>query len=81
MTAGRHNKHVVHFERINRSTTKRGQANDIHPILAPAEMVMPLLRARIKQRYCYVGFRIDPMRLGLLIAVTPGTRQAQIAFV
>src|SRR5262249_17004463 len=81
MTTARHNEHVVHFKRINRSMTNRCQANDIHNILAPAEMVMPLLCARIKQRYFYVGFRIDTMRLGPLIAVTPGTRQAQIAFV
>jgi hypothetical protein len=74
MTTGRHNEYVVHFEHINCSTTNRCQTNDRHPILTPAEMVMPLLCARIKQRYFYVGFRIDPMRLGPLIAVIPGTR-------
>ena len=81
MTTRRHNELIVHLERLNRNTTNHRQANDIHSIVAPTEMLMPLLRARMKQRHLGVGFRIDTMRLDPLIAVTPGTRQAEVAFI
>ena len=66
---------IVHLERLNRGTANHCQANNIYPIVTPTEMLMPLLRARMKQRHLGAGFRIETARLDPLIAVTLGTHQ------
>jgi len=66
---------IVHLERLNRGTANHRQTNDIHPIVASTEMLMPLLLARMKQWHLCLSFWIEAMRLDPLIAVTPGTRQ------
>ena len=78
VTAGRHNECIVHLQRVHCSPTNRRQTNDVDSILAPAEMLMPWLGSGMKQWHLCMGFRVEAMLLDPLVAVAPGTRQAQV---
>ena len=50
MTAGWHNKFVVHFQRFNGCSPNGCYPDDVNAILTPTKMFMPVLLARMKER-------------------------------
>jgi hypothetical protein len=81
VTTSRHNERIIHPESFNRGTANRCQTDEVHPILAPAEMLMPRLCTGIKQRHVFVGYWVEAMRLAPFVAVAPSASQAQITLV
>lgn len=81
MTTSRQNKRIIHLQGLNCDTPSRRQTNERYPVLAPAEMLLPRLGARMKQRYFFLGLRVEAMRLSPFVAIAPSTSQAHIALV
>ena len=76
MTTSRDNERIIHPESLNRGTANRRQPNDVHPILTPAEMLMPSVGARIEERNRFAGiwrWHVNSVRLVQIAARTgPG---------
>ena len=53
----------VELEREDRRTTDRGQAEDLRPVIAPREMLIPALRTWIEQRHNFMRLRVLGVRL------------------